>query len=134
MHVAGCRREVVYNNTLRSGQLPAIRHHILRRRTAADEDANNQDAQSPDRDGTNLPCFGETISHKNTSSAKRPTMAGYAKRQKSIRTAPKYVRSLSVRGKAISRLRVFRFAPRTVGASRRERPRIFPTAATKGCA
>src|ERR1044071_5071916 len=64
MHVAGCRREIVNYNALRSWQLPAIRHHVLRRRTAADEDANNQNAQSPNRDGTSLQCFEETTSHK----------------------------------------------------------------------
>ena len=37
-------------------------------------------------------------------------------------------------GKPISRLRVFRFVPRIVGASHRERRRIFPTAVAKGCA
>ena len=57
MNVAGCRREVVNDNTLRAWQLPAVRHHILRGRTAANEDAEDEDAQAPDGNSTSLQRF-----------------------------------------------------------------------------
>jgi hypothetical protein len=54
MNIAGCRREVVNDNTLRAWQLLAVRHHILRGRTAAAKDAEDEDAQAPDGNGTSL--------------------------------------------------------------------------------
>src|SRR6185436_13312725 len=72
MNVAGCRREVVNDNALRSWQLAAIRHHILRARTTANENAEKKHAHCPDRNAASLQCFERTISHKNSSSAKRP--------------------------------------------------------------
>ena len=57
MHVAGCRREVVNDNTLRAWQLPAVRQHILRGRTATTEDAEDEDVQAPDGNGTSLQRF-----------------------------------------------------------------------------
>src|SRR6185437_2180036 len=50
----------------------AIRHHILRARTTANENAEKKHAHCPDRNAASLQCFERTISHKNSSSAKRP--------------------------------------------------------------